>query len=432
MIDSPGKFLHFSGYRGLSSLRFRILILIITVLILFISLPLFSDESLEASLIIVGPGDPLYTYWGHIGIAIENMATGESLFYDFGNFSFYSDNFYKDFAMGRMWYLGFVTPTDYFISYSLREDRDLSIYPLNLGERELEELDQTLRWWVLPENREYLYDYFLNNCSSIIRDILDDITRGELARETNTVPDLDFRHYARTGAHSSLSSELLLHYLLGSNIDRPITAWDKMFLPEAVAEIAGTLEYTDVDGEVRLLAGEQIVLRKSSRPPVPENPRTLWPLMLFAGISAGIIWRISGRPESGVLKISGVTVRVILVLVVGLAGGVLGFLMAFTDHASAYRNINLWPAFPTILLALIPVFASLGKDRKDRRIWEIRLSWIWTVNLAGLFLAVILRFTGSFPQNAFAFWAFFGPLTLAGSRLGLSLEDRIFEIRKAE
>lgn len=413
-------------------MRFRILIIIVTALVLVISVPLFSGETLEASLIIVGPGDPLYTYWGHIGIAMENKTTGESLFYDFGNFSFYSDNFYKDFAMGRMWYLGYVTPTDYFISYSLREDRELSIYPLDLGDTELEELDEILHWWVMPENREYLYDYFLNNCSTIIRDILNNITRGELKKKTETIPDLNFRHYARTGAHSSVSSELLLHFLLGSNIDKPITAWDKMFLPDAVAEIARTLEYTSRDGELRLLAGGQIVLKESTRSPVPDNPRRLWPWMLIAGFAAGIVWRLAGRQESGVLKISGTVVRVIMVLSVGLAGAVLGFLMAFTDHASAYRNINLWPAFPTILLALIPIFAVLGKDKTHRRSWETGLSWLWTVNLAGLLLAMVLRFSGEYAQNAFAFWAFFGPLTLAGSRLGLFLEDRILNIRKAE
>ena len=92
------------------------LIPVFLVLLVSLTSPLFSGEVLDASLIIVGPGDPLYTYWGHIGISIENRETGENLFYDFGNFSFYSDHFYQDFTMGRMMYLGLVTPTDYFIS----------------------------------------------------------------------------------------------------------------------------------------------------------------------------------------------------------------------------------------------------------------------------------------------------------------------------
>jgi hypothetical protein len=432
MIDSPGTFDHFSGKKGESPLRFRNIFLPAVMLFWFISASLFSGEALEARLVIVGPGDPLYTYWGHIGIALENRETGEDLFYDFGNFSFYSENFYQDFAMGRMMYLGFVTPTDYFISYSLKEDRDLRIYPLNLGDEELRKLDEILRWWVLPENSEYLYDYFLNNCSTIIRDILDDVTGGELKRETATEPDLNYRHYARTGAHESTLSELLLHYLLGSNIDKPISEWDKMFIPQTVADIALRTVYTGRDGERRRLVEEEIVLKESDRLQVPVDPKALWPWMLVAGIAAGIIWRLSGTVKRKSLRITGTILRVLIVLSVGIPGLLLGFMMTFTDHASTYRNINLWPTFPTILLALIPIFAALGKDKIVRRKKEIQLSWIWTVNLAGLLLAVILRLSGQYAQNAGAFWALSGPLSLAGSLYGLRIQDRLVRIRKAE
>lgn len=406
-------------------MEFRIRSSLILVFLVVLSVSLLSGETLEASLIIVGPGDPVYTYWGHIGIAVENKETGENLFYDFGNFSFYSDNFYQDFAMGRMMYLGFVTPTDFFISYSLGEDRDFTIYPLNLGNDELKELDSILRWWVRPENREYLYEYYLNNCSTIIRDILNDVTDGELKRFTESRSDLDFRHYSRTGADPSLFWEILLHYLLGSNLDKTISAWDKMFLPQAVADYALEMEYTGRDGETRKLAGDGIVLKSSTRQPVPDEPRNLWPLMLIMGLAAGFGWRLSSVVKRKSARIAGTVFRVLIILSIGLPGLILGFLMAFTDHAASYRNINLWPFFPTVLLGLIPLMATIGKDRMDRRKSEVWLSWIWTVNLAGLLLAVFLRLAGFRMQDAFAFWALLTPLTLAASRSGLWLQDRL-------
>ena len=404
---------------------FRIRYTLIFTILTILTVPLFSNETLEASLIIVGPGDPLYTYWGHIGIAIENKETGENLFYDFGNFSFYSDNFYQGFAMGRMMYLGLVTPTDYFISYSLMEDRNFTIYPLNLGDEELLELDNKLQWWVRPENREYLYDYYLNNCSTIIRDILNDVTDGELKRFTESCPDLDFRHYSRTGADPSLFSEILLHYLLCSDLDKPISAWDKMFLPQAVADYALEMEYTGRDDETRKLAGDGTVLKSSTRRPVPEKPRMLWPIMLIMGLTAGIGWRLSGTVKRKPARIAGTVYRAFIILSIGLPGLILGFLMAFTDHAASYRNINIWPSFPTVLIGLIPLAAAIGRGRLDRRKSEVWLSWIWTVNLAGLLLAVVLRLSGIYMQDAFAFWAFFAPLTLAASRPGLWLQDKL-------
>ena len=110
--------------------------------------------------------------------------------------------------------------------------------------------------------------------------------------------------------------------------------------------------------------------------------------------------------------------RAFIILSIGLPGLILGFLMAFTDHAASYRNINIWPSFPTVLIGLIPLVAAIGKG-------EVWLSWIWTVNLAGLLLAVFLMLSGIYMQDAFAFWAFFAPLTLAASRPGLWLQDKL-------
>jgi len=399
-------------------LGFRIHFTTTLTFMIFFTASLFPGDNLKANLIIVGPGDPIYTYWGHIGISIENRETGEDLFYDFGNFSFYSENFYQDFAMGRMMYLGMTTPTNRFINYSLTEDRTLTVYPLNLGHEELITLDQTLRWWVLPENREYLYDYFLNNCSTIIRDILNDVTGGQFRLFTEDDPDLSFRHYARTGSNPSFFAEVMLDYLLGSDLDKQISAWDKMFLPQSVADYALDFQYLGIDGKIRTLTDKAIILKTSSRDSVPDKPRRLWPIMLIIGIIAGFLWRISASAKKIRTRVLSRIIRSIIILSVGIPGLILWFLATFTNHASAYRNINLWPSYPTILLGLIVLFIPFKKK-------EILLSWLWTVNLAGLLLAVILCISGIMYQDAYAFWALLAPLTLAASRPGIWIVDHI-------
>ena len=403
------------------------------IFLLFVSslIPVFADKNLKAELIIVGPGDPIYTYWGHIGLAIEQTDTGESLFYDFGNFSFYSENFYRDFAMGKMIYLGLKTPTDTFLRYSQMEDRDLTVYPLNLGDNEIQELRRVLRRWVLPENREYLYDYFLNNCSTIIRDILNDSTGGQLKAATENRPDLTFRHYARTGAHESVAAEFLLHFLLGPSSDVPVNKWDMMFLPQRVAEESMKLTYIDSGGIRRTLAGDPFVLKTSTRPPVPDSPKVLWPIAALFGLLLSVLWAFLFRPpqHSGAGRWKHATAGItgtLIILIVGLPGGLLGFLMAFTDHFAAHGNLNLWPAFPTILFALVPLSVFLGRKSSEerRRKAQIVLSWFWTVNLLGLIAAMFLRAAGIVVQDCSAFWAFYAPLTLTASRPGLWLRER--------
>ena len=398
-------------------------------LLFLLSAALQASET-EAHLVIVGPGDPIYTYWGHIGIAISDRDSGESMFYDFGNFSFHSEHFYRDFVMGRMLYLGLKTPTEYFLAYSMQEDRDLRLYPLNLGEQELEILDRRLRWWALPENREYLYDYFYANCSTIIRDVLDEAVNGALFEATAQEKRQSFRHYSRTGAAPSASAELLVHFLLGPRQDSPISGWEHMFLPEAVADAAMGLEYTAADGTTRTLAGEPLVLKESDRPKVPEEPRLLWPAMLLTGLLLSAVWVILRRLRAGKgWKITGAVLRSLLILSIGLPGLILTFMMVFTDHASTYGNINVAPTLPTLLFALIPVIQSIKAPEDRRRKLEIIQSWIWTVNLGALVLVMLFRAVGLTIQDAFAFWALFLPLLLTASRPGLKVEELL---RKAE
>lgn len=375
--------------------------------------PEFAEgEPSKASLIIVGPGDAMYEYWGHIGVAIEYDLRGTNLFYDFGNFSFYADNFYGNFIMGRMIYLSSVTPMDSFISRTISENRSVSLYPLNLGTEELHKLDATLRWWVLPENREYLYDYFLNNCSTIIRDILNSVTGDALRIYTESVPDKTYRHYARTGARPSFFNEVLLHFLLGKRQDEKISVWDSMFLPQAVADTALDFEYLGSDGVIRVLAEEEIVLASSTRTPIPQEPRKLWPWLLALSITLGLLWN-TGRTLP----------RVFVILFVGIPGLILGFLMIFTDHMAAYNNINILPSLPTILLGFIPLAISAGGRRIVER--ELALGWIWTLNLTGLLVSIFLRLSGFSTQSAGAFWALYGPLTFIASWPGQYLKRKL-------
>ncbi len=390
----------------------------------------------EAHLIVVGPGDPLYTYWGHIGISISNKETGEDFFYDFGNFSFFSENFYRDFALGRMLYQGMQTPTDLFLNYSLTENRDLTVYPLNLGEAELDILEARLKWWMLPENRVYLYDYFHDNCATIIRDVLDEAIGGSLKNQSQGITNLSFRKLARIGAHSSAASEILLHFLLGPAQDYNISEWEWMFMPEAVAEIGSRVAYEGVDGVTRKLLGEAIVLKESTRPEVPADYRSLWPLLLIIGLVVSALWIYSSaaEPEQRLPAIVLTVLRFLIVLVVGLLGLLLGFLMVFTDHAAAYNNINIGPFFPTVLFALIPIAKAHRKTGSIRRKLENRIAFIWSINLAALLVVMLLRAAGVSNQDAFAFWALCLPLTAAASWPGRRWGERLVKtgrIRKA-
>lgn len=362
--------------------------------------------NLSARLLIAGPLDLVHTYWGHVGLAIDDEETGQSMLYDFGHFSFEADDFYRDFLLGRMWYLGLESTTEYFTSNYLPDSQYLFYYPLNLGNEKIKEMQILLKERVSPENSRYLYNYFTNNCSTIIRDVMDEVLDGQIKAQTYPIKDRSFRYYTRTGVRPSLSLDIILSFLLGSNTDKTITGWDKMFLPIAIEEFVADMEYIDEYGVHRKVLGEKVILKETQKPSSPENPRLLWPGMLITGIILALLWLFI--PD----RIIGRVIRTLIVLIIGIPGIVLCFVILFTDHDSAYRNLNVGPSLPTVLLSLIPLFASGWKHR------DSIIMGIWSINLAGLILVIILHLSGIINQEAGAFWAFYAPICLAATCSG--------------
>ncbi len=90
---------------------------------------------------------------------------------------------------------------------------------------------------VQPENRNYRYDYYLNNCSTRIRDALDIALDGALSARTGQIPaKLNFRDQTRRLTQMQFWYYLGLEMGLGFPVDRAVTRWDEMFIPMVVAD----------------------------------------------------------------------------------------------------------------------------------------------------------------------------------------------------
>ena len=56
-----------------------------------------------------------------------------------------------------------------------------------------------LQWSLRPENTKYRYDYYRDNCTTRVRDVIDRAVDGEIGRQLKSVrTDMTFRSYTRT------------------------------------------------------------------------------------------------------------------------------------------------------------------------------------------------------------------------------------------
>jgi hypothetical protein len=340
-----------------------------------------SGEGLTVSLVTMGVGVRVWERFGHNAILIEDRARGTRTAYNYGLFDFRQENFLLRFIQGRMWYWMQGLEADAMLGTYIRDNRSVWIQELDLSPEERAALQNFLAWNERPENRYYRYDYYRDNCSTRVRDALrkrtDTVATGTTYRfHTKRLTAVDILLY--TG----------LHVALGQPVDRPISAWEEMFLPFSVREWARRMTVVDWAGHERPLVREERTLYTSSVPEPPDRPPAWLPGYLAVGVLLGGVlvgMAVKARTAFGWIG-SG------WALVGGAAGVILAFLWAFTDHVAAYRNENLFQAslFLVPIVILLPAAAS-GRAWA-RRPALILAALVATSSFAGLVLQALPGF----------------------------------------
>ena len=155
-------------------------------------------DALTLKLAVIGPGDELYFWWGHIGLVVEDLRSGQSRFYDWGVFSFENENFFVNFAFGRLIYSCIATRAQLNYNVYTHTNRDITLYTLDLPSEKKEAVLRFAENNMLPENRDYNYHHFRDNCATRIRDILDLALDGKFREEFANAPSrFTYRQHVR-------------------------------------------------------------------------------------------------------------------------------------------------------------------------------------------------------------------------------------------
>ena len=158
-----------------------------------LSVPAHSGER-EAWLVSYAPGTVYWQRFGHNAIWIRDPGMDIDHTFNFGFFDFNQERFLTRFVQGRMLYFSMAQPAVREFRQYQFEKRSVRAQKLDLAPEAFVRLRDYLLEQVLPQNRNYLYDYYLDNCSTRVRDALDFALDGALLRQFGDRPaEQDFR-----------------------------------------------------------------------------------------------------------------------------------------------------------------------------------------------------------------------------------------------
>ena len=361
-------------------------------------------DNLSLKIAVIGPGDELYFWWGHIGLVVEDRISGETRFFDWGVFSFENENFFVNFAFGRLIYSCMVSTAEQNYNWYVYTNREITLYTLDLPADKKEEVIRFAENNMLPENRDYNYHHFRDNCATRIRDIVDMALDGQFKAEFGSAPGrFTLRQHVRRHTWFNPFIDWALNFLMGQGIDRPITVWDDMFLPSEIALRIKDFHYTDPAGNNRsLVSSVETVNASRGRPAVLDVPRLQWPRELIFSLLLSVLVLVSylrwGRKKKYRTFIG--LIQSFLGLFFGIAGSLLFFMSFFTDHDYTYHNSNIFFVNP-LFFAAIPlglVFA-FTKIEKKRFVAARLLRVFWTCVLLGGFFTMVIKFFPAFYQQ---------------------------------
>lgn len=305
----------------------------------------------QVFLLTIDQGDEVWERFGHNAIRIRNRTTGEDLAWNWGLFSFRDEDFLPRLLRGAMLYSMGPAQTGPFLDAYRAARRTVYSNEILLDEDEAAELDRLIRENFEPENRDYVYHYFLDNCSTRVRDVLDAVLGGALFEfYAPSETSMSYRWHARRLVQETPWIDQGLSLFLGSRTDALTTEWDAMFIPMEMMRI---LEAFERPGGAGPLLGPREVLVETGRPPAPAAPPAFSPWWLAFGLGGAALIFGLGRAAATRRRAPASATLAACVVLWGSFAGLAGCLMVafwFTDHDFATWNANLLHLNPLALV----------------------------------------------------------------------------------
>lgn len=374
--------------------RRRFLIFLIACFEVFSAAAQTDTCRFQISLLTCGPGEDLYSMWGHTAIRVRNRYNRTDYVFNYGTFDDSDPYFYVKFTRGIMRYSLSVETMSEFMQEYVIEQRSVQEQILQLSCSEKEKLVKALEQNALEANRYYNYHFYQDNCTLRARDIIANNCGNKVSyKNILPYPHITFRNaingYLDQGGQ--LWSKFGINVLLGSHLDKEMDNQNAMFLPDYLFKGFDSAS----NGNTRLVSEAKNIL-----PPNTNHSGSAWitPSLVFTVLL--IIGLILSLSRSSRFKTLTRIFDIIVFFCIGLLGILIAALWLGRVDAVCRNNINILWAWPT---HAIVIFLAARKKAWIRNYFLVAaslgiillLGWKWwpqelpTAALPIVFLVVV-------------------------------------------
>ncbi|MBQ7239004.1 MAG: DUF4105 domain-containing protein [Bacteroidales bacterium] len=348
------------------------------------------SDSIQISLLTVDPGPEAYECFGHTGIRIKDLQTKKDIVFHYGVYDYSEPYFLWHFVLGECNYkMGAVYTSHFFQEY---RERHLNVTEqiLRLDSVQTKNLVQALLINYQPENRNYRYNYFFDNCSTRPYSIFNKWV--DIQYDTTWIDKQSLRDMVREMAGASSWLDFGIALTIAGRADQPTPFTEQMFLPKYLCK---ALDNASVQQQP-FVKEKHIHSFTPSSSPKSNGGGLLSPVSIcWFYLLIGLVlsyYQIKVKNRSKAAQRMLLSFDISWLILTGIAGVIVWFLNFFSLHPAVDNNINCWWLLPTNLL-----FATIIGIKKAEKVRHIYFFIIF----AAEFIYLLLLTQGQYCHPAF-------------------------------
>ena len=379
-------------------------IFLICLIISFVSFTRVLSQSSNdtiAYLITCGPGIDTYSNYGHSALRIAIPGKHTDIIYNWGVFEYNTKNFAWKFAKGRLDYMLDTEITKGFLQSYFFEQRYVYSQRFNIDSKEVRKLTELINENLRPENIKYRYDFFYDDCSTRIRDLLEKSIGDKLKYPPVEIGKVEtFREMVARYQNPFPWLKFGVDLIMGSTSDKKAHFRDQMFLPIDMRNGLSKTLVRRSDKMIPLLQNPEILI-DFKNPQIKQNI-FLSPPFVFTVLIIVILILAGLTKNRKIIRI----MDIIIYAVFSILSILMIFFNFFTDHQQMKWNLNIIWLNPFIVVCLLMLILNKTGEVWFRIVFYISAAFLVVhyvlpqqFNIGFLLLDIIIVIRSSVRSN---------------------------------